>query len=259
MPSDRVPVPQATPGIAWWQQPLWLAIEGKRNEMPLVQTRPMCCESIFSGVLTEAYGDAGLGMQTIMQLACDRKPAAIKFIRRNHKDVRHLYTDAEQVAKGDFTSCKMCGASCHGPELRPDLMRLGPPCQPFSRCRTKSGSGQEGPPRDHAHFETCFVIAKNILMTRRPRGFILEEVLGFADKDKDSGKPFVLVFQEEVASLGYTTRCVTIDVALRGQVGRPRLFVFGLTSELGGAQAADWLAEALDSVLRSQKLQKPMP
>ena len=97
----------------------------------------------------------------------------------------------------------------------------------------------------------------DFLKQRRPFGFILEEVLGFGDKEKESGKPFVLLFQEMAAELGFTTRCMKIDAGLWGQVSRPRLYVFGISSELGGTRAADWLAEAVDGVLQYQSLQQP--
>ena len=84
-------------------------------------------ESLFSGMLTENYGDRAFGIPVEKQAACDRKPAAIRFLTRNARP-KHLYTDAADLANlKEDSQCMLCGAGCAGPQKRVDLVRFGLP------------------------------------------------------------------------------------------------------------------------------------
>ena len=110
-----VPQPPMAPGTQWWARPLWLALETMRNTLPLKAARPMVCDSLFSGMLTERYGDHAMGLNIHLRAAVERKPAAIKFIRRNHNEVTHIFKDVDAMVAGNYSSCVVCGPRCRGP------------------------------------------------------------------------------------------------------------------------------------------------
>lgn len=256
---DMVPTPDFTPGTDWWAVPLWHAILPMRNALPKLPHRTMLAESLFSGLLTESFSDRTLGMDVAIQMAVDKKDSSRKFIRRNSPTLPHLYKDAKAVASLDYRGCEICGKGCRGPQKQPDLLRLGPPCQPYTTSRCKSGVGDMGTPREHSQWGTCFDITLQYLNERKPRGFILEEVLGFGHQDKETQQPYVVLFQREVKELGYVSRVVELNGFEWSDVQRPRFYVFGVLEELGGAKAVDWMVESVDEICRYRKMQPGVP
>lgn len=53
--DSEVHPPPALSGCAWWQDPLWRALEAWRRKRPLIATRSMCHVAICAGAMTEAY------------------------------------------------------------------------------------------------------------------------------------------------------------------------------------------------------------
>ena len=257
------PRPAPVRGCEWWQELLITATEGYRATLP-DRPRDMVCESLFAGMMTEAYVDSALGLKTHIQAACDMKDAAQRFVLRNHAHrLSHFYGNLddmmdENVMKGG-EKCLKC-ETCRLSTLLPiDCVRFGSPCQPFAKPRNRNGKTPDtGTVREHHHFATLFEKVFVYLQSRVPRGFVMEEVDGMKDIDPVSQKPYAVLFMEHTASLGFSTRCVEINAAAWGPVPRPRLYFVGLTEEIGGAAAADLIVKRVDEILAFRRAH-PIP
>jgi hypothetical protein len=97
------------------------------------------------------------------------------------------------------------------------------------------------------------------LKERQPRGFIVEEVLGFADRDSQTNKPYIVMFQEAAAELGFATRSFVLKGGLWGEVQRDRYYIFGVSKDLGHAKAVDWMCEKVEEVNEYRAMFKPAP
>jgi site-specific DNA-cytosine methylase len=224
----------------------------------------MICESLFSGTLSELYGDRAMGIDSHIQAACDKKACARRFMVRNHAGkVSHVYKDAEvMLSDVNRGPCEICsGPRCEAVLSRPDFVRMGMPCQAYSRARSRKqlGSNRQGDPRDHVLWSTCFETTLKYLEVRRPRGFLVEEVLGFGDTDSVTGERYIVMFQEAAADLGYATRSFVLKAGIWSEVQRDRYYIFGVGEELGHAKAADWMAEKVDEVTAYRTMFKPTP
>lgn len=261
----RQPPPRPAPvgGAEWWQQPLLNAIEGERARRPMKQSRPLICESIFSGMLTEGFVDKALGIESTIVAAADKKTAARKFMLRNHLGLPHLYADAATMTSRDRTSakCFKCiTARCTAPMAGEiDLLRMAPPCQPYSTLRVKNQSGNQGTPREHKHWSTCFELAISYLDNIRPAGFICEEVMSFGERDPMTGKPYVILFQEKAQALDYATICCEQQASDWGAFSRPRLYVVGVGKSLGHWRAAQWVGNMIDEILQHRRMAPAAP
>ena len=127
-----MPAPAPAAGTEWWARSLFTSVENYRNELPLQPLRSMVTESLFAGMMSELYGDYALGICSTSQAAAEKKVTAQRFIRRSHLGLAQL-----NLEKG----CLICGPRCSGPRERVDLVRMAPPCQPFSRMRARKSGG----------------------------------------------------------------------------------------------------------------------
>ena len=102
--------------------------------------------------------------------------------------------------------------------------------------------------------------ALEYLEKRQPRGFICEEVVGFGTSiEVESGKPYIQVFQERAAALGYFTRSIDMDAKVWCQMGRPRYYIVGILAELGGLEAIEWIVEHVDEIVGYRAMSPPTP
>ena len=254
-----LPKPPLLPGCEWWQAPLLEALEGVRSSLPAEPWRPMYCESLYAGMVTEIYADRALGIQSHFMAVSEKKPAGQKFITRNHSGhIDHIYHHVEDMVSPDRSKakCLKCvGVHCSSDRLQNevDCVRAGLPCQPFSRLRTKNRGGDEGPVRQHSQWGAAGLFFEYVTQVK-PGGFICEEVLAFGDTDPETGKPYVVLFQEKAVSMGYATRVFELQASDWGPFSRPRLYIVGLSERLGHARAAQWMASTVDSIVQHRRM-----
>jgi site-specific DNA-cytosine methylase len=122
--------------------------------------------------------------------------------------VTHCVSDAMDLLDRGATKCVWHGNSCSGvsPQCgRLDLMTFGPPCQPFTRKRVKSGKGKQGGAEEHPDFHLATDSLLQIVDTWRPRGLTIEQVPEF---DLECGIPdgsWCKYVQKHLAALGYAS------------------------------------------------------
>ena len=158
LPAHLVPMPTPIAGTAWWQMRVWRACEHFRHRLPLRPGRPMICESLFGGTLSEGFSDKTLGIESIIQAYCDAKRIARKFVLRSHSDmVQHMFSNAKHMmADWKRDLCLTCLQGCQGRMARPDLTLLGAPCQLVTRSRHKTGTGDSGFANQHRQWHAVF-------------------------------------------------------------------------------------------------------
>ena len=260
--------PKFAPGSEWWAIPLWNAIEDARLRLPQ-QSRPILADALCCGMLMEKYGDSMMQAVVHYLRLAECKPAAQKFVMRNHRDViHHLFEKAESMAvvsEQGMVHCLLCRKPCGGvlqlgqTQRSVDLVRTGLPCQPFTKQRVHSGTGDSGAPQEHRKWSVVFLTFYDYLDNHRPKGWIVEEVMGFLAVDPVSGMSFLELFLQEASRRGYTCRVVKQNANVWADVKRPRLYIFGLSQELGGDAAADWMVKRIDHILDYRKMQRPTP
>ena len=128
-------------------------------------------------------------MDTRTLMASDTKEAATNFMIHNFKErgwLEHVVQQAcDMCGNTEEVPCLVCPKdSCtHDPSIRPHLVTVGLPCQPYSSLRWRSGnSDDQKNARSHNKFG-CMQDFLDYLAARKPHGFILEEVKGFLAKD----------------------------------------------------------------------------
>lgn len=161
----------------------------------------------------QACKDHGIGV--VCTLASDIKPAAITTYSDNFEKVSEL-----DVSKVDLSAAPDC-----------DILLAGFPCQPFSSAGQRRGFEDT---RGTLFFEVC-----RILESKKPVGFILENVEGLVTHDK--GKTFQRVL-ECLQSLGYE---VTARILNSSEYGVPqaRKRIFFLGSKKGKVRLSRSLAK----------------
>ena len=184
--------------------PLWRSVEDVRRTLP-AQTRPVVAEALCCGMTTEAYGDRALGIEVTYQAGSDIKVAAQRYTLRNNTPL-HFFTQADDLTTNPehaMPPCLRCKGPCQGKYHRVDLVRSGLPCQPFSKHRTQSRTQDLGAPHEHSKWQTVWGTFFDYLEHRRPGGFIVEEVLGFANRDPRTGEPYAVFFMQRASDLGF--------------------------------------------------------
>ena len=162
-----------------------------------------------------------MNMTTVTTAGCDKKPAAQKFVFRNHK-VPHFYQSLNDMVSGNGF-CVIC-QSHHGLEAlpQPDLVTGGLPCQPFTKQRSHAGrTARTGKTRDHPDFTTVMEGFVDYMECRCPAGFLIEEVPEFAN-EKGGGPSYLSMFADRLSQLGYHIRALDLDHGVYCEMPRPR-------------------------------------
>lgn len=149
--------------------------------------------------------------------------------------------------------CSTHDAFCQG-NNKPDGLICGTPCQPYSRQRFKKRSS--APPTTHESYAVTFDDFFAILLDKKVKGGISEQVMGFNDKFTDAEivghgygeeittplKLFIRRLNEE----GYAASAIKLRLSDWIEEGhRDRLYIVYLNAELGGAEALSWIMQAI--------------
>jgi hypothetical protein len=196
--------------------------------------------------MTEKLVMDSLGIQTSTVIGCDSKFAAQRFCIDNVPGITHLFGCLDDMI--DMAgNCVIHGQSCSMPSHEVDMAVFGPPCQPFSNQRQKSGSSSRtGGVERHPSFYITMVRVVDYIRKHRPKVFIMEEVDAFGDLN-DEGRVPLNDFVLSISRFFAAVRVVNLDLASWVQVSRPRIYLVGFTDAVGGVAAADrWITRVQD-------------
>jgi len=194
----------------------------------------------------------GLGIDFNILGAADRKSDARTYSMHNHGEhLGHLFFDNQAFIDGFGQCAKHCNPrtkeTCQIDSTRPDLVIGGLPCQALTGFRQRSGrTSKTGPAATHPAIEWIASGFKRYLLARKPFGWVVEEVDEIAtEMHPETCQTWLQYFASEMSSLGYSVRAIKLDHSMFARMARSRTFIIGVSEELGGSAAADFIMQSL--------------
>ena len=180
--------------------------------------------------------------------ACDVKPAALRYIRMNHKGkVAHLYGSFQDQTK--HTGCLIhTDSGCDYDDVI-NCLFTGNPCQAWTRFRNDKDSI---PPSEHPGWFVTFTELFGYIDGHTVHGGVYEQVLGFMDQDLKSppeelhghATPYDL-FTAMLETRNFAHRTLRLNMSQWVSAPpRDRIYVIYVSETLGGEQAAAWIEAA---------------
>lgn len=159
-------------------------------------------------------------------VCCDTKKASQEFISANFRGtVAHMF--------GQIDDHIACVGKCHMPghttcsidaSSRPDILCAGPPCQPWTKQRGKTGASKLTSAAEfHPGFRTTMDKLPALLSARQPLGAIIEEVPGLLSPNKKSGTSAAEALVAALSETFAGVEIVQLDSETWGKVSRKRL------------------------------------
>ena len=179
--------------VDWWARPLHNSVAVRWDSLFGLGMRPLALDEACAGTapahLVLKAMQVPLDGQSVTS---DLKPTARAFQRMNIPEVAHLLQDMKSHAAGKGF-CTRASNDVIVVNRRPDVIALGPPCQPFT---TQRADRSEKPSAEHALFNATFGGPEaeggsllELARARQPPILILEQVHGFTAKDKSNFVP----------------------------------------------------------------------
>lgn len=148
----------------------------------------------------EALGSSqALGIPFSNQsIACDKKSASQAWISSHFAgDVAHVFESMGELATGTRRAkCTLHNGLCIVPTDRPDIVAVGPPCQPWSDMRWKGGQTKKTKTaKDHPDSSILFELVPAYMEARKPYIGIIEETVSINRGDKQTGtSPYEVIY-----------------------------------------------------------------
>jgi Holliday junction resolvasome RuvABC endonuclease subunit len=218
------------PGTEWWARPLRDCLMHKRTELPRLQSRSLSVASVCSGTGVENFVMQNLGINVGTYVCADVKQASRTFCKNNHSEITHMFTDLRQLSDPEQVCCTLHPGSsgaqaCNAEAFEFDIMFAGPPCQPFTTRRQKTGSSaRSGQANVHPDLEVTMQALPELLKTRRPKIAVIEQVLGFGTALPDGTIPLHTLLAP-LKEFYPAVRVVEMSASLWSEVPRDRLSV----------------------------------
>ncbi len=209
-------LPGGFDSVAWWSKPLYQSLEHVLHS--LGQARPLTLDSACSGLCTEAMVCDVMGIKVGSVRACDPKASARQFMEVNlpERMPKVIYEDMANMA----IFCDV-DEGCEPP----DMFIAGPPCQPFSEFRPRSGeTARTGKPEQHPAFDVTMKELPSLMESRRPKLAIIEQVIGL-DASYRLGSPdsFMTELVDKLATIFDAVRVLELNSDVWITMSRPRL------------------------------------
>ena len=173
------------PSAWWWAQSMRDAVAVRWGSLTAGGLpRGLRVDSCCAGLGTERIACKTLGIPMVGGVVSEPKKEAASFLIENGLAVDHLVENMSAHCRPE-AFCERHGKTCrlHDGD-RPDVLVVGPPCQPFSILRhdaAKSG------PEKHPLFsltmgggEDPHDNVPSVVRAVRPRSLLMEQVEGFA-------------------------------------------------------------------------------
>jgi site-specific DNA-cytosine methylase len=138
----------------------------------------------------ESFIFRALGAQVGTCIASDVKASAGKFAIENHGSaITHYFESLQEMTEG-VGKCRIHKTTCNIATTTPDMFIAGPPCQPFSQQRYRSGtSSKTSAAKAHPDYQVTFSLIIDHIKKFKPRVFLLEQVPGFGEQQRDGSEP----------------------------------------------------------------------
>ncbi len=176
----------------------------------------MLWEVVASALCTQAMG---MPFSTVAVAEC--KEEARRFMARSFPEIKHTFPQSEMLIEG--SGCLTCSGKCSWARNPPDLVTAGLPCQPVTKMRWKKGPGQNQRSAKQHKLWVVIEIFFEYLAERKPKGFMVEEVLQILSKDEETGVKFLDIIMTKAASLGYGCCAVQLRASVWIELPRDRL------------------------------------
>ncbi|MCL2427297.1 MAG: DNA (cytosine-5-)-methyltransferase [Oscillospiraceae bacterium] len=171
------------------------------------------------------------GLNTTCIFTSENKPSAVKILKQNNPD-DEVYGDITQIDESSI------------PDF--DFLLAGFPCQAFSSAGKRLG-----------FFDTrgtLFFDVERILKEKKPFGFVLENVEGLVNHDRESKHSKIgrtlLTILESLRNLGYKVTWNVLDAKNFGiPQERKRIYIVGTRTEFPNIDCFDNHHSVLNSVL----------
>ena len=174
------------------------------------------------------FSTQALGIPFRTLAVAERKKTAQRWLLQHFRpSLGHLFEDNQSVVD-KRGRCVLHGQTCDlaedAEEEEPDISTNGPPCQPFTRARQRSGNTpRTGSTDRHSDFATVMQQWCEYLTCRRPRSWWLEEVGDIDIRiDAKTGRSYLWLLARQCSKLGYTIKAFKFDHFLWVECPRAR-------------------------------------
>ena len=173
------------------------------------------------------------GLQTECVFTSEIKPYAVEVLKQNHPD-EDIHGDITQIDAKDIPSF--------------DFLLAGFPCQAFSSAGRRLGfSDTRG---------TLFFEVERILKEKKPYGFVLENVEGLVNHDRENPKDKIgrtlTIILEHLEALGYKVSWKVLNAKHFGvPQERKRIYIVGTMKEFPSLDAFKHSSKTLGDVLET--------
>jgi hypothetical protein len=192
--QDPPSMPDGFDDVQWWARPIFTALEHIRRARPKHQSRPIVLHSACTGTFAEKLACDALGLVVGECVGADLKPASRRFVESNVSGVIHFFQSLQELTQSRG-HCLMHGSDCtlraaSDGGRRPDFAIFGPPCQPFTRQRARSGTTvRTGCSEAHPQYDVTMRGIVSYIAAHRPLVSIIEQVPAFAAMDGNGTVP----------------------------------------------------------------------
>eukprot|EP00929_Paragymnodinium_shiwhaense_P029996 TRINITY_DN17077_c0_g1_i1.p2 TRINITY_DN17077_c0_g1~~TRINITY_DN17077_c0_g1_i1.p2 ORF type:complete len:522 (+),score=113.64 TRINITY_DN17077_c0_g1_i1:208-1773(+) len=248
--------------LQWWSVPLLQATEAQRSLRPAVQARNLVVDSLCTGSFAEADIFKVLGISTDPVVCADMKQISQEFCMLNYPDkVGCWFDDLLDVASG-LGPCRKHGRTCRLPvDRKVDLTIAGPPCQPFSKMRTKRGA--DGLPAAHADYRVFMRDLPCYVDKVRPGAMIIEQVAEITQVEEATMMSPLHAFMRKIRGLGladedsYAITAVRMTATPWLNISRDRVYILMISKRCGGDVALKSWVKILQDTTQLRQLNKP--
>ena len=193
------------PSVKWWVKPMQDAVALRWDRLRPRLARPLRVSEACAGLGTAIMTLLAMGIPVAPEAtASDLKDSARNFVLANFSHIKHVFNSVESQMQDQAWCYRHGGMCCPGLSGADDLLVMGPPCQAYSRQRgdryTRSSSEHPG----STIVESLDGVV-GLMKQKRPRGFVLENVLHFAYKDPITKEVGIENFLERLAKAVVTS------------------------------------------------------
>ena len=181
------------------------------------------------------------------------------FGQLNHKGrLNHWFRTVDEVRQ-QHGRCLICKQTHFYDPGKIDVRFWSPPCDPYSLLRWTGGTTTATKEdKDHPDYAVAMELIPDVEDASPAHITIVEEVWVFLKPDKTGMSPCQrLVVSLELRYGKGHVKVVKLNADIWIEIQRPRVFVGGFASAVGGGQAAkDWVA-LVDEITRRRVMSRP--